>query len=361
MKQIQRLNRQQNTMKILISSDGPHAHYYIRLSWSKVFSSMGHEVQFWHKDQKPAFDAFDEFEPDLFMGQSYHISEALIKCIKSRPHMKVVMRASDWGDIQKEIDLEKYPILVAQEKEKKLMERLKIETGKPDFVHNHYHDNWIKVTHNKWNDIGIRPISLIHGADVFDFSLRPSVEALKCDIGFVGGYWPYKAINLDKYLINLCHPVGDYNIKIFGTSDWPVTQYLGRIASENVGSLFASATISPNISEPHSQDFGYDIIERPFKILMSGGFCISDYVESMVNDVFINGEMVFAKTPEEFKQLADYYIKNPDERLKYMKAGYESVVKNHTYFHRVAKIFTELGMEQEADKCIKVMSSLFEV
>ena len=240
------------------------------------------------------------------------------------------------------------------------MERLKSETGKPDFVHNHYHDNWIKHTHNKWNDIGIRPISLIHGADVFDFSLRPPVDVLKCDIGFVGGYWPYKAKSLDKYLINLCHPVGDYNIKIFGTSDWPVTQYLGRIASENVGSLFASATISPNISEPHSQDFGYDIIERPFKILMSGGFCISDYVESMVNDVFINGEMVFAKTPEEFKQLVDYYIKNPDERLQYMKAGYESVVKNHTYFHRVAKIFTELDMKQEADKCIKVMSSLFE-
>lgn len=348
-------------MKILISSDGPHAHYYIRMSWAKVFRAMGYEVALWHKDQKPAFDAFDEFEPDLFMGQTYHINEALIKCIKQRPHMKVVMRASDWGNMQKDIDLKKYPILVAQEKEKWLMEKLKQETGKPDFVHNHYTQNWIDVTHNKWKEIGIKPISLIHGADIFDFYLRPPANELKCDIGFVGGYWPYKAINLDKYLVNLCHPTGDYNIKIFGTSRWPVTQYLGSIMPENVGILFASATISPNISEPHSQDFGYDIIERPFKILMSGGFCISDYVESMANDVFTNNEIIFAKTPTEFKQLVDFYIKNPDERLKHMKTGYESVVKNHTYFERVATILENVGWESEAKKCLEVKGNFFEV
>jgi len=348
-------------MKVLISSDGLNAHHYIRMSWSKVFSSMGYEVRIWQKDETPAFDAFDEFEPDIFMGQSYHLDEALFKCIQHRPHMKVVLRGSDWGDIQKDIDLNKYPILVASEEEKKLLERLKEETGKPDFVHNHYHENWIKHTHNKWEDIGIKPFSLIHGADIFEFGLRPPVDVLKCDIGFVGGYWPYKAKCLDKYLIKLCHPVGDYNIKIFGNRNWPVVQYMGSIASENVGSLFASATISPNISEPHSQDFGYDIIERPFKVLMSGGFCISDYVESMANDVFTNNEIVFAKTPEEFKKLIDFYIKNPDERIKHMKAGYESVVENHTYFDRVASILTELNLPEEAAKCINVKLSLFGV
>ena len=347
-------------MKILISNDGPHAHYYIRMSWAKVFSAMGHQVEIWQKDEKPAFDIFDEFEPDLFMGQTYNLDEAIFKCIKQRPHMKVVMRASDWGDIQKDIDLKKYPILVAQEKEKKLLERLKEETGKPDFVHNHYHENWIKVTHNKWKDIGIEPISLIHAADIFDFYLRPSIDMLKCDIGFVGGYWPYKAINLDKYLISLCHPVGKYNIKLFGGSDWPVVQYLGRIDSQNVGALFASATISPNISEPHSQDFGYDIIERPFKILMSGGFCISDYVESMANDVFTNNEIIFAKNPKEFKTLVDYYIANPDKRTQHIEAGYNLVVNNHTYFHRVAKIFSQLKMDSEASKCMETMMKYFE-
>ena len=94
---------------------------------------------------------------------------------------------------------------------------------------------------------------------------------------------------------------------------------------------------------------------------MSGGFCISDYVESMANDVFINNEIVFAKTPEEFKTLVDFYVKNPDERLKHMKAGYESVVKNHTYFERVATILENVGWEAEAKKCLEVKNKFFEV
>ena len=106
-------------MKILISSDGFHAHYHIRMSWARVFQSLGAEVSLWNIDSKPVFDAFDEFEPDIFIGQTYHITESLIKCIEERPNLKVMMRASDWGDMQNDIDLDKYPILVATEEEKR--------------------------------------------------------------------------------------------------------------------------------------------------------------------------------------------------------------------------------------------------
>ena len=116
-------------MKILISSDGPHAHYYIRTSWAKVFANSGHQVKMWEINQESAFDIFDDFEPDLFMGQTYNLNNALFKCIKERPHMKVVLRASDWGEMQDDIDLVKYPILVAQEEEKKLLEKL---SSKPE-------------------------------------------------------------------------------------------------------------------------------------------------------------------------------------------------------------------------------------
>ena len=235
-------------MKILISSDGPHAHYYIRLGWGRAFKAAGHKVYIWDIASKPAFDAFDEFEPDLFMGQTYNLNDAVYKCIKNRPHLKVVMRGSDWGDMEKEIDKDKFPILTANEEEKRLLEKLKKETGKPDFVHNHYHQNWIEKTHNKWRDIGIEPVSLLHGADVFDFANGQVVDHLKSDVSFIGGYWPYKAKCLDKYLVRLCHPVGKFNVKIFGSSDWPVVQYQGRISGEQQKDVFRSAIVSPNIS-----------------------------------------------------------------------------------------------------------------
>tara|TARA_R100001163_G_C5066508_1_gene204976 strand:+ start:2975 stop:4021 length:1047 start_codon:yes stop_codon:yes gene_type:complete len=347
-------------MRIMISSDGPHAHYYIRLGWAKVFQAIGHQVVIWDISTKSAYDAFDEVEPDIFMGQTYNLDRSLFNCIKERPEMKVVMRASDWGDMQNEIDTDRYPILVANKEESIWVERLKRECDKPDFVHNHYHDKWMKATHNRWEMIGVKVVSMMHGADVFDYAGSGVIDNLKSDVTFIGGYWPYKAERLDPYMIRLCNPVGKFNIKIFGGSSWPVVQYCGHISNENVKHAFRSSLVCPNVSEPHSQDFGYDIIERPFKILMSGGFCISDYVESMANDVFTNEELVFAKTPEEFEKLVSYYVNNPEERLPYIQRGYESVLRNHTYFHRIADLFNELQMPEQAEKCLEALEKMIE-
>jgi hypothetical protein len=344
-------------MKILISSDGFHAHYHIRMSWARVFQNLGAEVSLWNIDSKPVFDAFDEFEPDIFIGQTYHITESLIKCIEERPNLKVMMRASDWGDMQNDIDLDKYPILVATEEEKRLIEKLKKKTGKPDFVHNHYTQEWIDVTHNKWKDIGVNPVSMIHAADTFILNKKaPLKDHLMCDVGFVGGYWDYKSKTLDKYIVNLCHPVGDIDIKIFG-GGWPVIQCLGKISDEDLSSFFRSSLVCPNISEPHSQDFGYDIIERPFKILYSGGFCISDFVQSM-SDLFNKEEIVFAKTPEELRELIHHYKDNPEERDKHIKQGIKTVEENHTYIDRVGTMLKLLEIEGGQEGCSRLKQNI---
>ena len=107
-------------IRVMIASDGTHAHLYQRMAWANAFAMCSCKVYIWDINKVTAFDAFDAFEPDIFMGQTYNISKGLIKCIKERPHLKVVMRASDWGDMQGDIDLEKYPILVAQEEEKRM-------------------------------------------------------------------------------------------------------------------------------------------------------------------------------------------------------------------------------------------------
>ena len=87
-------------MRVMISSDGSTAHFFIRKGWARAFSYAGHETILWDIKTKNAFDAFDELEPDLFIGQTYNIDESLIKCISARPEMKVIMKAPDWGDIQ---------------------------------------------------------------------------------------------------------------------------------------------------------------------------------------------------------------------------------------------------------------------
>jgi len=341
-------------MKVMISSDGPHAHYHIRMGWGRVFDAMGYEATLWDIHKKNAFDAFDEFEPDMFFGQTYNLDDALYKCIKERPHLKVMMKGADWGDMQNEINPDQYGVLFANEEEKKLVEKLKAETGKPDFLHIYYHDNWVGKTHNGWEETGCRTVSIMNGADIFMYTGGTPQPEYECDVSFVGGYWPYKAQNMDRYLMPLAHPVGKYNVKFFGNQGWPGAHYMGWINDDQVKHLLASSKICPNISEPHATDFGFDVNERTFKILSNKSFCISDHVQSMKEDIYTNDEVVFANTPEEFHELVNHFVKYPNERLPYIRRGYKTVMDNHTYFHRVSKMLHELGLEDESERCLLV-------
>ncbi len=332
-------------MKILIQNDGPHAFYYIRLGLAKAFNACGHEVQMWEASHTPVFDVFDSFQPDLFIGQTYNTSKTICEAIKERPHMKVIMKAGDWGPFGDTLDRQKYPLLMASEQEKKTILDLYEETGKPDFVHIHYHQDALEQTHGYWQDHGVPIESILNAADIYDYTRGVMDKRFESDLTFIGGYWGYKAQTFDKWLLPLC---ADYTcrIKIFGNSGWPIPQYCGFIPDEMTKYALASATICPNLSEPHSQVFGFDIIERPFKLLSNGCFVISDYVECL--EKIIPDGIVYAKTPTEFKDMVSHFLANPMERIKYMDHGYQAVMNEHTYFHRVKQIFEKLNLPTQA-------------
>jgi len=335
-------------MKILISSDGMHAHYFQRMSWLKAFNAVGIRAQFWDCKNMSAFDAFDLFEPDMFLGQAYNLTSDLIKCIYERPHLKVGLRAGDWGDFEQD---QRFNVLYATEQEIQLLAKLKEETGKPDFVHIHYDQEAVDQTHSKYAEIGIDAKSLIMCGDVQEYLGGKYDESLACDIGFVGGYWPYKGVVIDQYLTPMCFPVHNYNIKVFGNQPWHINQYCGVIQDAKVKDLFVSAKVCPNLSEPHAHHYGFDINERCFKILCAGGFCISDNVTSIAK-IFNGNGVVFADSPQDFRDKIDYYLNNEDERTQLAKQGQEFLLSTHTNFHRIADILRYFGCEQEAENII---------
>jgi len=345
-------------MKILICNDGRHAHFFQRLSWANAFQRAGHEVFFWEKQTTSAFDAFDKSQPDIFLGQSYNLDEATIKCIKERPHLRVGLRAGDWGDQTKDIDQNKFNILTLTTKEVKMLEELKNETGAPDFVHIHYPEWAVKQTHSNFENIGIKAVSLMMCADTTVYGGGQRREELMCDIGFVGGYWPYKGQIIDQYLMPLLHPVGRYNVKIFGNQPWPANQYCGMIQDDKVKDLFVSSKICPNLSEPHAHEFGFDINERIFKVLYAGGFCITDNVEGY--KMFGDG-VVVADSPKDFADKIEYYT-NTDagtmDRSEIIQKGQTFVKENHTNYHRAAEIMDLFGYKNEAKKLLGIIDEL---
>lgn len=341
-------------MRVLIAGDGMHAHHYQRMAWAQAFMGCGIEAAMWNVKETPAFDVFDRFEPDIFMGQAYNLDRATIKCIKERPHLKVGLRAGDWGDQTPEIDSTRFNILTCGVDERRMLEELKDQTGQPEFIHIHYAPKAIAHTHNHFESIGIKPISLMMCADTTAYGDAKVSPELKCDIGFVGGFWPYKGQVIKPYLFPLLHPLGKYHTKIFGNQPWQVNQYCGMIDDDKVKDLFVSAKICPNLSEPHAQEYGFDVNERIFKILYAGGFCISDNVEGY-KEVF-GDNIVIADSPQDFRKLVDHYLQDHNGRCFMAKKGQSFVRQNHTGFHRVAQILKEFGYEDLSSKLLKKLT-----
>ncbi len=160
---------------------------------------------FWYCKNVTPLDVIDSFDPDVFLGQSYNLTSGLLKCIYERPHLKIGLRAGDWGSYQYTPEDR---VLYCSQQEVDILAKLKEQTGQPNFVHIHYPQDAVNQTHNKFREVGIEPISLMMCADTSDYEGAVVEDELKCDIGFVGGFWPYKGQVIEPYLFPLLHPVG---------------------------------------------------------------------------------------------------------------------------------------------------------
>lgn len=346
-------------MKILCQNFS-NALYFIFEGWRQVFIHTGHEWRWMQAGEAP-IDVFNEYEPDIYIGTTYDIDRATFKAIAARPNLKVVLKGSNYGPQTDEIDLVKFPIVNANEKELETMKRLKGETGRPDTVFNFYHINRYPGTMEYWKSkLGIDLVEGLPAADIFNYKPVAPRPELQCDIAFVGGYWPYKGINLQKYIFPLCYPIGKYNVKIFGNQPWPLPQYLGNANTDTVEALFSSATICPNISEPHANEFGFEVNERVFKLAANKAFCINDPIASLNEDIFLDNELVIAQDPTHFQDLVSLFIKNPGLRQKHIDACYRNVMDNHTYINRMVNLLNVLKLEDEATKIVSTLKNLVE-
>jgi len=337
-------------MKVLIADDGAGAHTMDRQAWAKVLGYSNHEVTYWNLQQKPAFDAFNESNPDLFYGQLYNLDRAAMKCLLARKgKTRVVLRAGNWGTITDTMDLKKYPVLVASEDDKKKADLLRKEDCL-DFLHIHYHQKRIAETMGHWEKEGYKVVGLPNAADLFLYYRSHFQKEFETDISIVSGYWPYKAQNLNRYIFPLCSPVGKYRIRIYGKQHWPVGQYLGPIQPENEKLVYASTKINIDVGEPHGEMFGFDQTERLFKVACAGGFYLhGGYITTTHEDFFDKGVVMYGENPKDFEGRIEYWLKDDESRKKYAEMLHKEVIGYETYFDRVATMFNELSLEKEAE------------
>jgi hypothetical protein len=344
-------------LKILFSIDcGKTAWYFKALGLARAFSCDGHDVYLWDIDKKSEHDIFDEIEPDLFIGQTYRITPALIACFEERPYLKKIFKAGDWGSITEEVS-SKYPILVATDQEK-----INVDKAKPDFLFIHYNENYINSTHGFWKDSGYRVESLMNAADTFEYLKGEEKNEYKCDIGYVGGKWPYKSLVLDPYILPLCSNF-DYNIKVFGRG-WSIPQYMGYLPEGMEKHFYSSCKINLCFHEPHSQEYHFDVTEKFFKLAINKSFTICDKVNGL-EKLFKPKTVYSFSNPQDMHLAIKEILSDWDNfsllRKEYVENAYNQVIQKHTYFDRAAEILSKISMEDESLSIIKKKKEILEL
>jgi spore maturation protein CgeB len=109
---------------------------------------------------------------------------------------------------------------------------------------------------------------------------------------------------------------------------------------ENVNRAYQAAQFVLNSHHPQTKRGGLN--SRAFEIPASGGAQLMDYVPEMEDLLKPEEEVIVYRSPEEAAALARELIKDSDMRDKIARAGYERVMEEHTYVHRMKTILSKI-------------------
>ena len=327
-------------MKFLIQQ-GQGANFFIRRAWVNSLHRIGEQVYFWNDQQHSVYDVFHELEPDVFIGATYQLNRAIVTNLLSRPNIKIILYASHWGTNDVNIDTDTYPILIANDEEKKLVEQLSSHPGFQHLLCQYSQTQMEKYeTHDLWKNLGLTPNGLLLCADTTYYYLDKPDEDSKTQISYIGGRWAYKASSTE-WIDRLAYP-SPYKIRIFG-SGWSNVNAVGRCDEETARKHYASTIVCPNVYEKHSLDIFSDINARGYEAAAVGGGIIISQDAIGLEEVYEDDEVVKVKTFEEFKYKLDYFIANPEERKPYVVKACKKTYAKHTGFIRTATIMDLLG------------------
>lgn len=120
--------------------------------------------------------------------------------------------------------------------------------------------------------------------------------------------------------------------------------YYGQKRFEQAANIFGQSKIVFNISMTD------DINMRTFEAMATGSMLLTNWIPT-IEELFEDGKhLVLYRSLDEMVDKARYYIDHNEEREKIAQAGYEEVMKNHTFKNRVDTILGEILKHQSLVK-----------
>jgi hypothetical protein len=331
-------------LNILCCNPDGGAFYYITKGWEDAFKALGHNFERWNGTQ----EQLKQYKPHIYLGCSGW-RQNFPQWARDEFKTRVAIHVNPWGStvlkpLRGEPNINEKPDAIKW-----------VGEQDPDFLYCYGTEEDISHMWNKWenNIAGVIPMPNAGNA-VAHKPVAPDPKYY-CEVGFIGGRWPYKAMNIDKYLLPVLKRTKS---QVYGWGGWKgMPFYKGQAKDDMVNRLFSSAMVCPSMVEPHTTRYGIDVPERMFKVPLGGGFTICDPCKGLGR--YVSREIFpMANNPKEYSDLINYYIKNDAERIALKKKQRKAILKDHTYFARVQGFLRFSGYEEEAEDAQKKVLEL---
>jgi hypothetical protein len=245
-------------------------------------------------------------------GDYNYINKSTIEMLKRHPH---IIQVNTWFDGMEKVHANfgaPGPALI-----KRTLHRI-LDSGAafvwcsaPEPYFNSY-ENWIEIGEQKL-------ISLPWACDNARYYPSPGEDKFSdVEMAFVGGYRSYKEPQYQAYLWSYKD-----KLQTWGYSEWPVN-YQGYLDNNEEKWLYQNAILCPTISEPQFSVTG-DTVERPFKILGSGGVTVFDCTAAYTH-LFRPGEVLIPDNIKLYHQMVDAMLTKPELNQSYRQAGYRKIM-----------------------------------
>lgn len=313
-------------MRVLVVHRPGGAFGFISDGWINAIRAAGGAAERWD-GQRATWDAF---KPDIYIGCSGH--RQAVPPVAERGGTRVAIHANPYGPTSLPgIDEPQDAInwTLAQ---------------KPDCVFGYGHETDRHYWSHWTSKHGIAWAPMPTAGDSTIYKDLGGVRDL--DVAYVGGYWPYKAKNLDQYIKPLLmEPLGHMSdrmliVEMRGWGDWPkLYGYKGQITDQEVTPLLNRAKVGPCVTEPHTTKWGIDLPERIFKVALCGALVVHDPVVGLHRFM---PSVVMAGNPSEYGDLVRSHVAAYNTSSAIAKKQKAEVLASHTYFDRIATLLVTL-------------------
>ena len=215
----------------------------------------------------------------------------------------------------------------------------------PDVVYHSNTQEVIEQSHAGWEELGYIVASIPLAGNIHKFNRHLNWENRIYDVGFVGGFWPYKAIGLFSYIM----PCISYcNTAIIG-SGWPVKVLANQVDHIELNQFWNYTKIAPSVQEPqvrfnYGSITGGEIASRVFDSSLSGAFVISDN-PCGIKQIFGNTN-VFPATinVDEFHYIIKSILSSKtDDILRIIDMQRDTIINGHLYKHRIESLLNVIN------------------